>query len=46
MNFKEQNKDVLKFILNERFFKVWKREEYQNLWNLTNLELFIISSRV
>lgn len=44
MNFKEQNKDVLKFILNERFFKVWKREEYQNLWNLTNLELFITST--
>ena len=44
MNFKEQNKDVLKFILDERFFKVWKREEYQNLWNLTNLELFITST--
>lgn len=43
MTFQQENDKFLKFLLNERFFKVWRSPDYsdKSLWAATQLELFL-----
>lgn len=45
--FQKENDELLSFILNNRFFKVWRnpdnRNDTRSLWRDSNLELFITS---
>lgn len=43
MTFQQENDQLLKFLLNERFFKVWRTPDYsdKSLWAATQLELFL-----
>ncbi len=47
ITFEQEQNELVKFILNERFFKPWEQRDYSNYDNLTNesgLEIFITSS--
>lgn len=43
MTFEQENDELLTYILENRFFKVWRDKESE-LWNASNLELFITST--
>ena len=46
--YQQENNELLKFILNERFFSLWSEEEYNktqyNFSRSANLELYITNT--
>lgn len=42
--FEQENDELLKYLLDKRFFEVWEEGSDNTLWKATNLELFITST--